>query len=137
MFFQAAFAQQNGNPFGARLVVQVSNSVDQGQFFFSTNFHNANAAPFQRRQRTQQTRSSETENEELLRKFVQFIPLIIVFVLSIVSSWIFPTEPSNSNQQTDHLFSLNPSSKHRFPRSTRLKMSHTMRHQISRNISQN
>ena len=121
MFFQAAFAQQNGNPFGGPFGGAGIQFGGPGQFFFSTNFHNANAAPFQRRQRTRQTRSTETENEELLRKFVQFIPLIIVFVLSIVSSWIFPTEPSNSNQQTDHLFSLNPSSKHRFPRSTRLK----------------
>ena len=125
MFFQAAFAQQHpgqGNPFaGGPFGGGGVQFGGPGQFFFSTNFHNANAG-FQRPQRRQQAqrRNQETENEDLLRKIVQFVPLIIVFILSIISSWMFPAESPN-NQRADHLFSLTLSSKHRFPRSTRLK----------------
>lgn len=103
LFFNAAFAQQQQqNPFGA------------GQFFFSTNFH-----PHHQQQRRRQPRRStpETENEDLLRKFIQFIPLIIVFVLSLLSSWFYPSDSAHDYNE----FSLNPSSKHRFQRSTRLK----------------
>lgn len=131
MFFQAAFAQQrpgqDGNPFsGGPFGGGGVHFGGPGQFFFSTNLHNPTAG-FQRRPRpaaAQQTqrRTPETETEEVLRKFAQFIPLIIVFVLSIISSWMFPADaPQTNSQRTEHLFSLSPSSSHRFPRSTKLK----------------
>lgn len=109
LFFNAAFSQahprQQNNPFGA------------GQFFFSSNFHGGQQ---QRQRQTRRQTTSETENEDLLKKFIQFIPLIIIFFLSIISSWIFPSE-SSYNPNYGNEFSLNPSDKHRFQRSTRLK----------------
>lgn len=128
MFFQAAFAQQrpgqdgnpfSGGPFGGGAGVQFGGP---SQFFFSSNFHNP-AAAASRQRRTQRRAAPETtEHEELFKKFAQFIPLIIVFVISLLSSWMFPADPPTANnQRTDHLFSLNPSSNHRFQRSTKLK----------------
>ena len=119
LFFNAAFSQnhphahpqQQSNPFGA------------GQFFFSSNFHTGHQ---QRQRQTRRQTTAETDNEDLLKKFIQFIPLIIIFFLSIISSWIFPSESSSSSSSYNNLnygneFSLNPSDKHRFQRITRLK----------------
>lgn len=112
LFFNAAFSQAHpqahaqGNPFGP------------GQFFFSSNFHTGHHHHHQRQRQTRR-QNPETDNEELLRKFVQFIPLIIVFFLSIISSWIFPGDSTSYNPAED--ISLNPSSKYRYQRSTRLK----------------
>lgn len=109
LFFNAAFAQQSqGHPNGFH---QQNNPFGAGQFFFSSNFH---TPP---RQRQTRRRTPETENEELLRKFIQFIPLIIVFFLSIVSSWIFPGESSSHSSKATEI-SLNLSGKYRFERNT-------------------
>lgn len=114
MFFNSAFAQphqqQGAHSFGA----------GPGQFFFSSNFH-GHQRQFHRRE-ARRSSPNGNENEELLKRFVQFIPLIIVFFLSIVSSWLFPGD-SNATKysDTEHLFSLNPSGKYRHSRTTRLK----------------
>lgn len=121
LFFGAAFTQAQGfpqnhqfhhNPF-------TQGHFGPGQFFFSTNFGGMRP-PQHQRQRRPQTNQPETEIEEVLRKLIQFIPLLIVFFLSLASSWLFPDNNTNNNS-TDHLFSLNPSNLHRFPRNTRVK----------------
>ena len=114
LFFNAAFSQHqhsHGHPHA-----HTHNPFGAGQFFFSSNFHTGPQFTHQRRRQTRRQPHETTENEEILKKFIQFIPLIIVFVLSLVSSWIFPNETSPTSE-----FSLNPSGKHRFQRSTRLK----------------
>lgn len=118
LFFNAAFSQANPH---------ARHTQHQGNpFFFTSNFHSGPGYQQRREQgqgqRQARRQSPETENEEFLKKIIQFIPLIIVFFLSIISSWIFPSESASYNNPINgNEFSLNPSGKHRFQRSTRLK----------------
>lgn len=112
MFFNSAFANQQ----------QGFHSSGPGQFFFSTNFQGPQRQQF----RTRESRRSSpvNEQEEILKKIIQFLPLIVVFFLSIISSWIFPGENGSkypSDTSADHLFSFNPSGKYRHSRITRIK----------------
>ena len=125
LFFGAAFSQaQSGFPPHHHQQQNHHNPFTQGhfgpgQFFFSSNFGGR-----QQQHRQRAANRPGTENEEFLKRCVQFIPLIIVLFLSLLSSWVFPGDNNNSyssSSSTEHLFSLNPSSKHRFARSTRLK----------------
>lgn len=115
MLFNSAFSAHQ-NPFaGSTAGVDVN-----PQFFFSSNFANAFHPP--RRQRHARRNPQSGNHEDFIRKVIQFAPLLIIFLLSMFSSWIFGNDTDyQSSSANDHLFSLNPSNRHRFPRWTRVK----------------
>lgn len=123
MFFQSAFQQQS-NPFASFTNQGHGHGHGQhGQFFFSSNLNSFRTQHQQHQQRRHFR--PESENEDLLRKFYQFAPLLIIFVLSLLSSWLFPAsdEYSNytSNSSIDHLVSLKPTSSNKYLRNTQFK----------------
>ena len=123
MFFQSAFQQQS-NPFASFTNQGYGHAPQHGQFFFSSNLNSFRTQHQQHQQR--RTRfHPESENEDLLRKFYQFAPLLIIFVMSLLSSWLFPAsdEYSNytSNSSIDHLASLNPTASNKYLRNTQFK----------------
>lgn len=126
MFFGGAFpshAHAHAHPFssGPQFTFHHSFGGSGGgpeQFFFQ-NF----ARPQQRTRPTANSRHQQQYSapEDPFKKLLQYIPLIIIVLLSILSSWVFPDNSTASNSelnQYSHLISLSPTSKHRFSRLT-------------------
>jgi len=123
LFFQSAFSGnhhfQTGNPF-------VFQSFGQSGFFGGEGYHRGHRPrrPAPQQRPSTATSRAEQERQEFIARIVQFLPLIILFVVSIFSSWLFPSgsDASTTTLQTfrdiDHLVSLDAQPSFPFSRFT-------------------
>lgn len=121
MFF-STFAQQTTTGAGPQFFFQ---SFGGGGFPAEDLLFNLPNMRRQHRRRQQAFREEQpaTETQEFVRRLFQFLPIILLFFMSLLNSWLFPSNtssPSEDLTQFQHLVSLTPSASHTFSRVTKL-----------------